>query len=87
MDMAKKDTFLMSCLTMSMNFEAIHSVSLPYDNPKQIGDISVLWDTGKVTIIHSTQGKNHGEHEVPILTYVPVIIKKKMKQLRFTHCM
>lgn len=84
MDTAKKDTFLMSFLTMSMDFEAIHSVLLPYDIPKQIGDISVLWDTGKVTI-HSTQGKNPREHEVPILSYVPVIIKKKMKQLRFAH--
>ena len=61
---------------MSMDFEAIHSVLLPYDIPKQIGGISVLWDTGKVTI-HSTQGKNPREHEVPILSYVPVIIKKK----------
>ena len=77
MDTAKKDTFLMSCLTVSMHFEAIHSVSLPQDIPKQIGDISVLWDTRKVTITHSTKGKNPGEHEVPIVIYVPVIIRKK----------
>lgn len=52
MDKANKDTFLMSCLTVSMGFEAIHLMWLPhgiflmFPTPKQMGDVFILWMLG-----------------------------------------